>query len=506
MKTLFAFDDHSIPFRSNVDLTLLPGVKYSGNPVLKRGVPGSPDARWARLWGGTVLYDQGKFRMWYSGASSVEQWMCVNFKALYAESDDGINWTKPNLGLVECKGSRENNMIDIDVPVEMPAVVLDDVPGVPEEERYKMFSENHHGTKVVPFLAVSADGLRWKILSHPKHRGVSLYRFNGLYHSAFVMYTAELPGGFPGGRVMGVIRSSDFKNWAGEPCLAFHRANYFEYPPEISQQVHTPAGFWNRGNAIIGVYGQIYQVDAKPGTKFARLGSGMEDARENLGLFISNNGLHFREPIPGFKIVARGEEGQWDGGSMMPANAFVNVGEHTYLYYGAWDNGLCFDNSAGDVGLAFWRRDGLGFVRIRGESADTAEHKYSPQHEKSPAIMQTEAIIPTGRDQKVFVNFDIDAFRPGCGLDFELVNQSGQVLPGYSAADCITCTEAGLRQPVRWQKHDSIGKDIKEPVELRIIFITNADATPYQGQCSSPMLYCIYIGDKGEMAQQPEIC
>ena len=94
MKTFFVFDDHSIPFRSNLDLTLLPGVKYGGNPVLRRGAPGSPDARWARLWGGTVLRDEGKFRMWYSGADSVESWMKCEFRALYAESEDGLNWTK----------------------------------------------------------------------------------------------------------------------------------------------------------------------------------------------------------------------------------------------------------------------------------------------------------------------------------------------------------------------------------------------------------------------------
>eukprot|EP00756_Hemistasia_phaeocysticola_P054359 Hpha_TRINITY_DN30288_c0_g1::TRINITY_DN30288_c0_g1_i1::g.27025::m.27025 len=32
---------------------------------------------------------------------------------LYAESDDGIHWTKPNLGMTEWKGSKANNLIEL---------------------------------------------------------------------------------------------------------------------------------------------------------------------------------------------------------------------------------------------------------------------------------------------------------------------------------------------------------------------------------------------------------
>jgi len=488
MKTLFSFDDHSLPFRSNLDLTLLQGVKYSGNPIIKRGAPGTPDARWARLWGGTVLHDQGKFRMWYSGADSIEDWMCCRFRMLYAESDDGIHWTKPDLGLASYRGSKNNNVCQVDYPVEMPAILLEEGPEIPDDERYKMFTENHQATSILPFIATSTDGLIWRTIEHPRQRGVSLYRFNGLYHSAYVLYSSELPGGFNPGRAMGVIRSKDFRQWTSEPNLAFHRANYYEYPPDTTEQVHTPAGFWNRGNMIVGVYGQIHQVDARPGGKFARQGSGMEDTREDLGLFLSNDGLHFREPITSFKFVARGMEGQWDGGSMMPAHAFVNVGEHTYLYYGAWDNGMCFDNAAGDIGMAFWRRDGFGHVRIRDIS--------------QPAILQTDTLAPDSRDREVFVNFDIDCYRSGCGLNFELVDLAGQPVPGYTVDDCITCTEPGLCQPVRWKTHDSIGKEIREPVEMRIYFQTNGDITPYAGICSSPLFYCLYIADKGGIGKE----
>ncbi|MFH0965626.1 MAG: hypothetical protein V2A58_16640, partial [Planctomycetota bacterium] len=76
----------------------------------------------------------------------------------------------------------------------------------------------------------------------------------------------------------------------------------------------------------------------------------------------------------------------------------------------------------------------------------------------------------------------------------------GRALPGYSAQDCVTCTEPGLFQPVRWKGQESIGKEIREPVELRVHFRTNGDTNPYQPERSSPMLYCVYVAEEGEEA------
>src|ERR1700735_4640048 len=41
--TLFGFDNDSIPFSRNLYLTMHPVRKYAGNPVVRRGGPGSPD-------------------------------------------------------------------------------------------------------------------------------------------------------------------------------------------------------------------------------------------------------------------------------------------------------------------------------------------------------------------------------------------------------------------------------------------------------------------------------
>jgi hypothetical protein len=111
--TLFAFDDHAIPWQHNVKLTLVQAEKYAGNPVLTPGPDGAPDAGHAFIYG-SVIRDGGKFRMWYLGMherqikrGNAPGWwrpMC------YAESADGIHWTKPPLGLVEFNGNTANNI------------------------------------------------------------------------------------------------------------------------------------------------------------------------------------------------------------------------------------------------------------------------------------------------------------------------------------------------------------------------------------------------------------
>src|ERR1043166_6800674 len=56
----------------------------------------------------TLIDEDGKLRLWYICRDAEN-----HPNVAYAESRDGINWTKPNLGLVVYRGSRENNLVGI---------------------------------------------------------------------------------------------------------------------------------------------------------------------------------------------------------------------------------------------------------------------------------------------------------------------------------------------------------------------------------------------------------
>ena len=113
----------------------------------------------------TILQDGDLYRMYYRGwgvdASRREneegQTMPVT---CYAESQDGIHWDKPELGLCEWRGSTANNII-LTGPREVTqrfSPMLDDRPGVPADARFKAIGGSQ---RTGLHLWTSADGLRW---------------------------------------------------------------------------------------------------------------------------------------------------------------------------------------------------------------------------------------------------------------------------------------------------------------------------------------------------------
>ena len=110
---MLAIDDVSLPLKENVCYYISkPEVRKE--PVLapNHDNPNSPDQVAAQCYG-TVLLDEGRFRMWYYGKYYTAPSKPTQGPICYAESDDGIHWTRPNLGQVEIKGSRNNNAVKL---------------------------------------------------------------------------------------------------------------------------------------------------------------------------------------------------------------------------------------------------------------------------------------------------------------------------------------------------------------------------------------------------------
>src|SRR5262249_46280770 len=121
---IFSFDDHTIPFKQNLKLTLVEAQKYEGNPVVARGPEGSVDHHRAQFYGSVVKMN-GKFRMWYAACSDdkMSNGQSVSFRIAYAESQDGLHWTKPELGLTEFNGNKRNNLVGMPPELDMTKIV-----------------------------------------------------------------------------------------------------------------------------------------------------------------------------------------------------------------------------------------------------------------------------------------------------------------------------------------------------------------------------------------------
>lgn len=124
------------------------------NPAQQREIVIRADKPWEQLMISlflTVLDDGGKLRMWYICRDKKNQ-----PNVAYAESADGVNWIKPNLGIVEYEGSTNNNLVGLN---SLEGTVFRDEKA-PPEQRYNYIT--HHWEKDGGMARFhSPDGLRW---------------------------------------------------------------------------------------------------------------------------------------------------------------------------------------------------------------------------------------------------------------------------------------------------------------------------------------------------------
>ncbi len=114
-------------------------------------------------WSGyvTFLEDGDTYRMYYNSRPRVVPGL--NRHTCYAESKDGINWTRPRLGIFEFDGSKQNNIL-----LSHPSFshnftpFIDQNPNVDPDSRYKAVAGDQ-GTKGL-YAFASGDGIHWRTL------------------------------------------------------------------------------------------------------------------------------------------------------------------------------------------------------------------------------------------------------------------------------------------------------------------------------------------------------
>ena len=162
--------------------------------------------------------DQGKFRGWYRADPQLQD---TDFNSItcYAESDDGINWTKPSLGLIEFNGSKDNNIVWTEPGINL-APFKDANPDAKPEEQYKAFIR----VRRVMLALSSPDGLRWQMMREEPI--LTEYPFDTLNLAFWDTWRKEYVGYFRGVAGRGTsdffkgvrwIRrgtSKDFLNWS----------------------------------------------------------------------------------------------------------------------------------------------------------------------------------------------------------------------------------------------------------------------------------------------------
>jgi len=186
------------------------------------------DSPWEGRYCGYVTFikDGEKFRLFYRGLDSDKGDGSEAECTCYAESADGIHFTKPKLGLFERNGTRDNNVILSGMaPFSHNfAPMLDTNPACKPEQRYKALA----GVQTSGLVAfVSPDGIHWtKLREEPVLR-------NGVFDSQNVAFWSEKEScylayfrtwtgkGYSGFRTVSRATSPDFVNWSETAEMSF---------------------------------------------------------------------------------------------------------------------------------------------------------------------------------------------------------------------------------------------------------------------------------------------
>ena len=120
-------DDYLIDGLENVSRFVHQPVKHDQNPVFRIEKPWEGQ----RIVPMALVFDSEEkvYKYWYTARATTEGRPAL----AYALSEDGVNFTRPDLGLVEYDGSAANNLIALHTPHARPGPQRDrgGGPGTP---------------------------------------------------------------------------------------------------------------------------------------------------------------------------------------------------------------------------------------------------------------------------------------------------------------------------------------------------------------------------------------
>ena len=428
-------DDYVVEEARDVRRVMNRPVKYAGNPVIR---PAYPIDHGINIYG-TLMHDaeMGLYRMWYQGyGGPVPNYAC------YATSRDGVYWEKPELGIVEMGGDRENNVVLEHACV--PNVIRDSRDGDPGR-LYKMLFWDRpatpRGTASVS-VAFSPDGIRWtKYEGNPvllgTHDTHTLFGWDESYGKYVAYIRPRVPMGKGITRVVGRSVSDDFVDWT-EPEVV------------LAPDDDDPPGLEFYGMPVFkyeGLYlGLPWAYHTHPEESYPRM-AGSADVQ----LASSRDGIKWERVGDREPFIPLGPPGSVDQGMVYCANQPLAMGDELWFYYGGFDNDHAHPLPSSNICLAKLRLD--GFVSM---DADARE-----------GTVVTRAFRCGGGE------LVINASARGGTVSVAVLDEQGVEVDGYRAVDCALFDGDSVRHRVTWRENVSLGGVKRSVVRLKF-YLRNA--------------------------------
>jgi hypothetical protein len=360
--------------------------------------------------GGTVLFDpeDKKFKMWYSvwNRHAYFNNLPFSYNVCYAESDDGIAWKRPFLGVFDYAGSFENNCIRLGTDKTQNI----DVCLNPRPDAFPGKFIAIHNQKGGVYVSTSDDGYTFTRLVETPAIAYHSDTHNNLVYdetrSRWLIYCRpELYAGDHKRRVS-FQSSEDLARWTPERAILV--------PTETDKPEFYGLTVFRRGDLFFGLL-QVY--DRGTGLLYPELRW-------------SGDGEHWSCIPTHPPFVELGPDGAWDAGMILLAESPVVVGDEMRFYYGGFP--LPHDTkeeNVGAIGLLTAERDRLIGVRPSSDGF---------------GFVLTRAFDPRGK--RLLVNAKVDG-----ELRAELRGPRNKPIPGWTFEECDPVTTSSFAEEVTWQ-------------------------------------------------------
>ncbi len=386
--------------------------------------------------------DAGVFRAWYRVDAAALGKGKRRTMTAYAESDDGIHWRKPKLGIIEFEGSKENNLVWAGAAGNM-APFRDDNPACKPDEHYKAIVR-----AADVFALVSPDGLHWKLADEEpiltkrpfdSHNIAFWDSVAGQYvaYTRGVRTDGKLGQGMQGRFRSGVrwvrrATSSDFRTWTklepiqtgGAPREDFYTNATVRYERAPDYLLMFPSRFASAR-------------EPQPGWEH---GPGLNDV-----VFLSSrDGLCFDRTFLEAFIRPGLDPGNWHERSLYMERGILQTSPTELSLY-------CMQN---------WR---LPTVHIRRYTL-RPDGFVSIQAGYRPGELLTKPFRFQGSQLRL--NYSTSAVG---WLKLEIQDAAGHPIPGFTLDDCPEIFGDKLDAPVPWQPTHDVSPLANKPVRLRFV-------------------------------------
>jgi hypothetical protein len=473
--TLLLIDDHHVLYRSGTERVMHQPVRHDLNPLIQCDYDWEVQIAWNSVYRDPV---SGRCQMWYQawtpkGSPLPQSTTC------YAESDDGITWTKPMLGLHHWDG-QDTNVVMVGnggySDRYCNSVVVDDRDPDPTR-RYKMsyfdFAEDRWGGAPGLHVAFSPDGIHWTVpdISMPRQ---PIY-YAGYENEVPFPNDPESPGHWitplsssdardvfydeareefvdygkmwldgPGGKTgwkhaMGRTASKDYLNWS-KPELVLTPDD--DDPPWVD--FHTTPVFRHAECYIC-----LAQI----------LNRAIRGGVIDIEMFVSRDGFDWKRPFRDDFWLRNNNGKQFESGSIFTNSTPVILDDEMRFYYGAYSEGATgADNTlhTGGIGMATLPRD--RFAGIRTLAVSDQPTLSEPLHDIGHVTLKPMDLSST--------SLTLNADATDGEIRVELLDADGYRVKGFTYDDAVPITGDSLRHEVRWNTRDM--SDVRGEFMVRI--------------------------------------